>query len=116
MRILVCGGRDFTDTDSMFSVLDRVSATRGMSWLIHGGCPTGADKIAGQWAEARRIPEWVFPPNWPKYGKAAGPIRNQQMIDEGKPNACVAFPGGRGTADMIARCKKAGIPVWEPMK
>jgi hypothetical protein len=46
-------------------------------------------------------------------GKAAGPIRNQRMIDEGKPDLVIAFPGGRGTADMVSRAKKAGIPVQE---
>ena len=43
----------------------------------------------------------------------AGHFRNQQMIDEGKPDAAIIFPGGSGTADMANRIKKAGIPHWE---
>jgi len=50
---------------------------------------------------------------WSKHGRAAGPIRNQEMIDECKPDLVVAFPGGRGTADMVRRAKAAGIRVIE---
>ena len=46
-------------------------------------------------------------------GLSAGPARNQRMLDEGKPDAGIAFPGGPGTADMTRRLKEAGIPVWE---
>ena len=47
--------------------------------------------------------------DWKKYGKKAGPLRNQQMLEEGKPDLVVAFPGGNGTADMVRRAKKANI-------
>lgn len=57
-----------------------------------------------------------FPADWRKYGKSAGPLRNQQMIDEGKPDLVVAFPGGTGTADMVRRAKAAGIRVIEPVQ
>ncbi len=55
----------------------------------------------------------AIPADWDKFGKGAGPIRNQQMIDEGKPDLVVAFPGGTGTADMVKRAKKHGIEVIE---
>ena len=48
-----------------------------------------------------------------EYDALAGHFRNQQMIDEGKPDAAIIFPGGSGTADMANRIKKAGIPHWE---
>jgi len=51
--------------------------------------------------------------NWAELGRKAGPIRNQQMLDEGKPNLVVAFPGGRGTADIVRRARAAGIEVVE---
>jgi acyl-CoA synthetase (NDP forming) len=54
-----------------------------------------------------------FPANWKKHGKSAGPIRNQLMLDVGKPDLVIAFPGGSGTADMIRRARKAGVPVKE---
>ena len=52
-----------------------------------------------------------YPADWKKYGKSAGPLRNQRMIDEGKPDLVVAFPGGVGTADMISRAKAYNISV-----
>ncbi len=57
----------------------------------------------------------MFHAEWMKYGKAAGPIRNARMLAEGKPDLVVAFPGGRGTADMLRRVREAGIEVIEPL-
>ena len=51
----------------------------------------------------------LFPADWKVRGRAAGHIRNQQMLDEGRPHLVVAFPGGRGTADMVRRARAAGI-------
>jgi hypothetical protein len=60
-----------------------------------------------------------FPADWDKYGKAAGPIRNKQMLDEGKPQAVIAFSydlaRSRGTANMVAQARDAGLPVWLPL-
>lgn len=57
-----------------------------------------------------------YPADWEKYGKVAGPIRNQQMLDEGKPDVVYAFTddlsNSRGTADMCRRANKAGVPVY----
>lgn len=113
-RLLVCGDREWTDRDLIHDTLDNLSPRV----VIHGGCQ-GADKLACEWAdkwEGRECPLSVaYPANWEKYGKAAGPIRNQQMIDEGKPDAVVAFHDNLsksvGTRDMIVRAQKAGLPV-----
>lgn len=113
MRILVFGGRDWTDQQLTFRVLDKVHRERGISWIIHGGA-RGADTMAGDWAQDRKVPFLRFNANWSGDGKAAGPLRNQRMLDQGKPNAGIGFPGGRGTADMAARLRKALIPVWFP--
>jgi hypothetical protein len=59
------------------------------------------------------VPIDVYVAQWKKHGRAAGPIRNQRMLDEGKPDLVVAFPGGRGTADMIRRAERAGVPVQQ---
>ena len=72
--------------------------------------------MAGKFAEWARIPVKEYPADWQKHGRAAGPIRNQQMLDEGKPDLVVAFDGGRGTADMIARAEKAGVRVVRATK
>ena len=106
MKILVCGGRDYSDWDS----LDVILCAHKPTLIIHGGA-RGADSLAGWWARCRLVPVRVFPADWSKYGKAAGIIRNKQMLDEGKPDLVIAFPGGRGTANMIEQAKAAGVRV-----
>lgn len=110
MRILVCGGRDFTDTKYAYKVLDQLYDQFLFDVVVEGDAQ-GADRIAGFWARKHKIDNLKFPADWKKYGKAAGPIRNQQMLDEGKPDLVIAFPGGGGTADMIERAEKAGVEV-----
>ena len=51
----------------------------------------------------------VHPADWRRYGKAAGPKRNQEMLESGLDYA-IGFPGGRGTADMLRRVQGAGVP------
>jgi hypothetical protein len=109
MRVLVCGGRGFDDVARVFWALDELGP---VSALIHG-CARGADTLAARWAVSRGVEEHRFPANWSRDGKAAGPIRNAQMLREGKPDLVVAFPGGRGTADMVAKAKAAGVHVIE---
>ena len=113
MRVLVCGGRDFTDKDFLFAVLDRINSQRPITDVIHGAA-RGADALANEWAYQRHVRMWPFPAAWKRDGKAAGPIRNQRMLDEGMPNMVIAFHGGRGTADMIRRALTASIAVLQP--
>lgn len=112
IRVLICGSRDWTD-------VQRIRAEMlGLSWpavIIHGAA-RGADSIAWEVAQnyADRFQVEVYPANWKMHGKAAGHIRNQQMLDEGKPDLVLAFrlPGvSRGTDDMIRRARQAGLPV-----
>lgn len=114
MRVLVCGGRDFHDKPRVYCSLAEINGAHetAISTLIEGGA-TGADELAKAWAFYASVPVETYRANWKADGRAAGPIRNQRMIDEGKPDLVVAFPGGRGTADMIRRAKAAGIPVRE---
>lgn len=123
-RVLVCGGRHYADRAKVYSTLDALSPEPPDNphpgrWLpqgvtiITGKCPTGADQIAGDWA----IVNWTgleeYPVDhaldgpWP----AAGPRRNQRMLERSRPTLGIAFPGGRGTADMVRRMRAAGIPV-----
>ena len=85
---------------------------RGIALVIAGGA-RGADTIAAEWAKARDIPCEVYMADWDGLGPKAGPIRNQRMLDEGKPDLVVAFPGGRDTADMMRRARSAGVEVVE---
>lgn len=113
MRVLVCGGRDFDDVDLVYQVLDKLHSQIPISCIIEGGA-RGADSIAAMWSRQRNLAEHSrFEANWSVHGKKAGPIRNQRMLSEGKPDLVIAFPGGRGTADMVARAKKAGIETCE---
>jgi len=104
---LVCGGRDYADRERVREILDDIHALTPITTLVHGAAP-GADSLAFEWAIANNIPARSFPADWQKHGKAAGPIRNQQMLDEGRPDIVVAFPGGRGTADMVTRSRAHG--------
>lgn len=119
MRVLICGGRDYADRDAVFRELDALTGdvsdehplgTISLT-IIHGDCPTGADRWADEWA----IVNWSdfdrFPADWKQHGRAAGPIRNTRMIAEGKPDLVLAFPGGRGTADLVRKAEATGIPV-----
>lgn len=122
-RILVCGGRDYDDYRHVARTLDSICAEREWimepdefgNWLpqvviIHGGA-RGADCLADQWAVVNWQESVEFPADWKRHGKMAGPIRNLQMLEEGKPDLVVAFPGGRGTAHMVKAAEERGIEV-----
>jgi hypothetical protein len=112
MRLLVCGGREFNDFAAVSDELTWLSGSHSIDVVIHGGA-RGADTLAGEWAKLNRIPIQVYRADWGKHGKAAGPLRNKQMLVEGKPDMVLAFPGGRGTANMIAQAREAGVTVEE---
>jgi hypothetical protein len=111
MRVLVCGGRSFADLPLLDRRLDEMHTKYGIKTIIHGGA-AGADNMAHFWAGFNGVDVEIYSANWKKHGKAAGPIRNQRMIEEGKPDMVVAFAGGRGTADMTRRALAAGLPVF----
>lgn len=108
--ILVCGGRDWLDVVKTDEVL-RLHVPPGA--LIVQGEARGADRLARDWAEANEVAVRGFKADWQRDGRGAGPKRNQRMLTEAKPTLGIAFPGGRGTADMVARLKRAGVPVIE---
>ena len=113
MRIIVCGGRDYGNRTAISRVL--LALDHRVVTIVHGDCPTGADAIADElagdygWGPFDIVP---FPADWKTHGKAAGPIRNQQMLDAGA-DLVIAFGGGKGTADMVERARKAVIVVLE---
>lgn len=116
MRVLICGGRDFVDRlklekflDDRFGCAGHPDERRPVSFIAGGA--RGADTLAYDWACSRGWWTDVYRADWDRYGKAAGAIRNQRMLDEGKPDLVVAFPGGTGTADMVKRAELAGVKV-----
>lgn len=109
MRILVCGGRDYNDERRMRDIL---ALQPFHSHLIHGAA-RGADMLSDKVARSYSWTIDRFPADWKRLGKRAGFVRNQRMLDEGKPDLVIAFPGGKGTADMVRRAKAAGVKVVE---
>ena len=113
MRVLVCGGRHYTDREFVYRALDFAHAQTPITRIIHGGA-WGADALAAAWARERGVECTRYMAEWQKFGLGAGHIRNQRMLTEGKPDAVIAFPGGTGTAGMCRQAKKAGLDIWEP--
>lgn len=112
MRVLVYGGRDYKGRDAVFAELDRVRAESGVDLIIEGGA-TGADQHGQSWARSRAIACLTIPADWKAEPRAAGPLRNERMIEEGRPDVGLEFPGGAGTADMRRRLQRHLIPIIE---
>jgi hypothetical protein len=119
VKVLVCGGRG-VDSYAVWEWLERISAVvvadilgthARITHVIQGGA-SGADEGAARWAKSEGIRCTEYRANWKKHGKAAGPIRNQEMLDKGRPDLVIAFPGGRGTRDMVRRAEGALVPVY----
>ena len=109
MRVLVCGGRDFFNEAVVFSALDRLHEKTPIAILIHGAAP-GADSVSEQWAKAQALLILRYPADWRSHGRAAGPMRNEYMLGHSRPELVVAFPGGKGTTDMVVRAQRARLP------
>lgn len=115
-RYLITGGRDYKDRVLVFRTLDDLTIDEGDmlprdgTLIIHGDCPTGADQFADDWAIVNWTPVERYPATW-ALGKAAGILRNERMLRDGKPDMVIAFPGGAGTNDMMRRARRAGVEV-----
>ena len=111
---LVCGSRTWTNRAEMWRLLDGYHGSHGIRLLVHGAA-RGADRMAGEWARENGVPVAEYPAQWARHGKAAGPIRNQQMLDEEHPEVVLAFAvdltNSAGTRDMIRRAGDYSLPV-----
>lgn len=113
---MVSAGRDYGDRDAIrsdFRAVDEDARAEGLRvTLMHGDCATGGDQLAD--AEARALGWDVekYPADWDTHGKAAGPIRNGQMVAK-RPDVLFAYPTAqsRGTWDAIRKARAAGIMV-----
>ena len=115
MRVIVCGGRNYNgdhEWNRVMEVLGRLHDQHPITAVIEGGA-TGADMLARSWAEMHKVKCVTVPADWKKHGPAAGPIRNLRMLTDFAPDLGVAFPGGRGTADMMRQARDNGIDVQE---
>lgn len=115
MRVLVCGDRNWDRGDYLFGVLDGIHASQTVTVVIEGEAH-GADQLAARWGQMRGVLVLPFSADWGNQGRAAGIIRNNAMLKHGKPELVVAFhpdiAHSKGTGDMVARARKAGVEVW----
>ena len=117
MRVIVCGGRNLvgpSHVNAIETVLLDFEKVYGQIERLATGFASGVDQIALDWANRNKISTGVYPADWVAEGKAAGPIRNERMLRGEKPDMVIAFPGGRGTANMVLISEEAGYPVFRP--
>ena len=116
MRIIVTGSRNWTDSrpieNALLSATVEAFKRREPITIIHGAHTHGVDQIAAGLATYHGWTAEPHPAAWELHGKAAGPIRNQEMVDAGA-DLCLGFPLGesKGTRDCMRRARRAGIPV-----
>ena len=113
IRVLVCGGRNYNgdaEWNHVMGVLSEIHRATPISAVIQGDA-SGADLLGRCWAEMYGVKCISVPADWNAHGRAAGPIRNKRMLTDFKPDLVVAFPGGRGTADMIRQAEAANVPM-----
>ena len=92
MKILVCGGRDYFDSEYLFEVLDYIHNEIRITNVVNGAA-SGADLLSSDWANVNNIDSTEYPADWDHYGRAAGPIRNQEMVDKEKDiDFALVFP------------------------
>lgn len=111
MKLLICGDRNWSDGNAIRDVIKQFNP----STVIEGEAK-GADTLARLSAETMGIDVMRFPADWQKYGRAAGPIRNSQMLKEGNPDVVVGFhykiDDSKGTKNMLTIAKRAGKPTF----
>ena len=110
-RVLVCGDRKWSDR----WVIIRRLATFESGTVVIEGCSRGADRIAEVAATYLGFAVEHYPAQWKTHGRPAGSIRNQQMLDQSRPELVIAFHAdiekSKRTADLVRRARTAGIPV-----
>lgn len=111
-RMIVAGGRDFSDEKYLAESLDSLREEY-IDIEIVSGHASGADSLAEEYAKRLGIALKIFPADWKRYGRAAGPIRNKQMLEyimEGNPLIAAFWDGkSKGTKNMIEQARKADV-------
>jgi hypothetical protein len=110
-RVIVCGGRDYSDALRVDQVLSKVWRKHPDAELVEGGA-RGADRLARQWADENGFNVLTVEAEWDRLGKSAGYKRNEAMAELDGVIGVVAFPGGVGTAHMIKIAESRKIPVY----
>lgn len=118
LRFLVTGSRTCTleQAEQVVRVLSTVVNSLAEFQdviIVHGQCPKGGvDLVAHLWAVENAATPEPHPADWKRHGRAAGAIRNTEMVKLGA-DLCLAFPGPRstGTWDCVRKAVAAGIPA-----
>src|SRR5260221_10763663 len=110
-KIAFTGGLDFNDHHAIWDRLDKVHAKHPDMVLLHGGSPTGAERIAACWADNRRVPHIPVRPTWTPHPKAPPFKRNDQILGV-LPIGVIVFPGSGIQENLADKARKLGIPVW----
>ncbi|MDR9764170.1 DUF2493 domain-containing protein [Rhizobium redzepovicii] len=111
-KIAFSGGMDYNDHERIWAKLDQAYAKHPDMVLLHGASPKGAERIAACWAEARKVTQICFKPNWTKHAKAAPFRRNDEMLSV-MPAGVIIFPGSGITGNLADKARRLGIPVWQ---
>lgn len=120
LRVLITGSRErqtVQDKQQIMGALIEVIQKYGWEGkvtVVYGACPRGIDFLAHTIAVVHNFSLEAHPADWAKYGRAAGPIRNQEMVDSGI-NVCLAFPGigpSTGTMGTVEKARRKGIPTY----
>ena len=117
-RVIIAGSRNFNDQDLFDNFVNDILCDYDTEELeIVSGCCTGADRMGEEYAEEWGIKLAEFPAYWNKYGKSAGPKRNEQMAkyaSDADHGILIAFPLGesKGTQNMIKLAKQYGLEVY----
>lgn len=114
-RVLVAGGTSDNAHSRIYHALYTVHERWCIACVIHGG-RSETDLLAQAWADQQGIPTEIFAADWRRQGLAAGPTIQQRMFEVGRPDLLVAFPGGRGTPDLVERARERGLFVLDLRK
>lgn len=109
MKLLVTGGRRNFDFHLFRDAISKLPQRPTV--IIHGGAE-GTDTHADIYGKLEGIFVVRIDALWKYHGYGAGLKRNQAMLDIMHPDYCLAMPGGNGTKDMVQRCVKCGVPVY----
>lgn len=119
-KIIICGGRHFNDYNTLETLVDSAIYEKGINYneieIISGHC-AGADTLGELYAKNHNIAYKLFPAEWTKYGRAAGPIRNTQMVEYASKSTfpiVVAFisPRSKGTMDTVKKATQKGFAIY----
>lgn len=119
MKVLITGSREWLNYAAMVEQFDKLPLG---TTIVHGHCPRGADAMADGLAKKRGFEVRRYPANWDRFGKGAGPIRNQEMIDKEHPDKdgvlidfvlafSINLAASHGTKDCVQRAKAKGLSV-----